>query len=122
MIALALLAAATLGLGELPPQPMPPGKCLTFLWSKTEPPLRFAMIDEAGGFVRVVLNGRPLDAPRTAPGTYALPDGTTLYVDIILVTRAGLVDGNIVESGSVRLEAPGKDATIVPVGGIRGCS
>ena len=43
---IALAAATVLGLTELPPQKPVPGRCLSFLWVKTTPPLRLAMIDE----------------------------------------------------------------------------
>lgn len=128
MIALALAAAAAaaaaaggLGLAELPPQALPPGACLTFLWTKTPLPVRIAMIDEQTGTIRVMERGRQVDAPRTAPGTYKLGN-STLFVDLVLVNRAGLTGGNIVETGSIRRETPGADTVVVAVGGIRGCA
>lgn len=120
MMLLAMLAAGAFELGELPPQRMAAGQCLTFLWTRTQPPVRIAMIDEAARAVKVQRAGRVEEAPRIRPGTYQLGD-ITLRLDLDLESRQGLKDGNIVSSGTVTLEQAGADSVVMPVAGIRGC-
>lgn len=118
MIALLLLISM---LAELPPQPMAPGQCLTFLWSRTEPPRRVAMIDERAGILRIMHDGKPLDLARTAPGAYAAGP-LQARVDLQLQTHPDVTDARIVEQGTLRLEAPGEDMLLLSVGGLSGCA
>lgn len=120
MMLLAMLAAGAFGLGELPAQQMAPGQCLTFLWTRTDPPLRIAMIDETARVIRLQRNGRVVDALRIGPGTYGLGD-LTLRLDLDLESRQGLKDGNIVTGGTITVEQDGTDSVVMSVAGIRGC-
>lgn len=120
MMLLAVLSVAAFGLGELPPQRIAAGQCLTFLWTRTEPPLRIAMVDEKARTLRLARDGRVVDAARTAPGTYQL-DALTIRLDLDLEQRPGLQDGNIVKNGTISLDQPGQDSVVMAVGGIRGC-
>jgi len=125
MIMLALLAQATLSqatlpLSELPTQKLSPGRCVTFLWTRTEPPLRIAMTDETARTLRVVHAGKLLDLAATGPMSYASSQ-LAISLDLDIQEREGMTDGAIINQGSLRLDEPGKDSIVVPVGGIRAC-
>lgn len=118
---LAMLSAAAFGLTELPQQRLDVGQCLTFLWTRTEPTVRIAMIDEKAGTIRLMRNGQLADAPRIAPGRYQL-DALTVRLDLDLEQPGGLTDGSIIRQGSISLDQPGAESVVIPVGGIRGCA
>ncbi len=111
------LAASALSLGELPPQRLEPGRCVTFLWARTNPPRRVAMLTEAPQSLRVVHRRRLLDlAPGAEWMSFASPD-LIVTLTVEFTDRAG---GSVAE-GALRLEEPGKDVIVVPVTGLRHC-
>ncbi|MGQ5702427.1 hypothetical protein ACUJ46_10295 [Sandaracinobacteroides sp. A072] len=120
MILLSALVVAALGLGEIPPQKMASGRCVTFLWTRSEPQIRIAMVDESVGVLRMRRNGRVIDLRQTAPTRYA-GHGLNVTVSVDYEQREGLSAGAVVESGALRVEAEGRDAIVVPVGGMRAC-
>ncbi len=126
MIGLALLAAALLGLTELPPQPAAPGICRTFLWTRTEAPIRIAMIDESSQTMRMQKGtgrGRQMfDIAQFAPGQFG-GHGYRVSVQLQFATGNQIQNGALIESGSMRIEDSSGtgEAIVVPVGGMRGC-
>lgn len=127
MIFLPLLAAAAsvLGLSELPPQKLEPGQCLTFLWLKRTPPMRIAMIDDSARRMRLASGKHSFDIAETAPGEYA-GNGYRIIVHLDFGSRPGMVDGAVIDSGSLRIEpmgtqTDGQMAMSFPVGGMRSC-
>jgi hypothetical protein len=109
-----------LALGELPQQSVAPGRCVLFLWSRTEPPRRVAMVDESAATLRLMLDGKPMDLARIEPGRYAAgPLAATLSADF--VDRPGMAPGSAIAEGALRLEQAGEDALVTPVGGLRSC-
>lgn len=126
MILLAVLAqmampSLVLDLGELPPQTLIPGRCVTVLWTRTEPPRRVAMADEAAQTLRIVQAGKSVDLPSTGKARYA-GSGLAITLDLDIVEREGLTSGAIINQGAMRVDTLGKDSVVVPVGGIRACS
>jgi hypothetical protein len=119
MIALFLASAVTLA--ELPPQPFPAGSgCAIFLWTRTEPPKRIAMLAERTAVLRIMPGKAPVDLARTAePGVYA-NQSLRVTLDIAILPDAALAGGDVV-GGAVRLEAGGEEQ-IMPVGGLRACN
>lgn len=111
------LAASALNLGELPPQRLEPGRCVTFLWARTNPPRRVAMLTEAPRSLRVVHNRRVVDLPPGAEFTSFASADLIITLTVELTERAG---GSVAE-GALRLEEPGQDAIVVPVAGLRTC-
>jgi hypothetical protein len=111
------LAASALNLGELPPQKLEPGRCVTFLWARTNPPRRVAMLTEVPQSLRVMHNRRVVDlAPGAGFMTFASSD-LIITLTVELTERAG---GSVAE-GALRFEEPGKDVIVVPVAGLRTC-
>jgi hypothetical protein len=125
MILLALLAQAAASMpladfAELPPQKLSGSGCVIFLWTKGKPPRRIAMADETARTLLVQYRGRPLQLASTGPTSYA-STSLSITLDLDIVGREGLSEGALISQGSMRVEEPGKDSSVVPVGGIRGC-
>jgi hypothetical protein len=122
MIALAVLATSLLGLTELPPQPAAPGRCRTFLWTRTEAPIRIAMIDESSQTMRMRKGKQMFDIAQFAPGQFG-GHGYKVSVRLEFASGGQIQNGAVIESGSMRIEpADGSgEAIVVPVGGMRGC-
>jgi hypothetical protein len=122
MSALLLLAGASiLGLTELPTQKLVPGRCVTFLWTRTETPVRLAMVDEGAQTIRLNKGRQMVDIAKAGPGRYG-GHGYDITLSLDYVDRRGLANGSVVETGSMRIETPGQDALVLPVGGMRACS
>lgn len=126
MSVLAMLAASVMGLTELPPQKPLPGRCLSFLWVKTSPPLRIAMIDETARTMRLRRGKQMLDIAEFAPGQYG-GHGYRVTVVLDFAPSPGITNGAIIDSGSMRIEqlsadgTPGGEVMSFPVGGMRSC-
>lgn len=126
MIGLALLSATLMGLTELPPQAAAPGRCRVFLWTRSEPPLRIAMIDETARTMRLARGKQLLDLAETPPGVYG-GHGYRIAANLAFAQGGQIQNGQIIESGALRIEqldasgAPAGDTLVVPVGGMRGC-
>jgi helix-turn-helix protein len=119
---LAILATGLLGLTELPPQPPAPGRCRTFLWTRTEAPVRIAMIDESSQTMRLRKGKQMFDIAQFAPNQFG-GHGYRVSVQLAFASGGQIQNGQIIESGSIRIEdASGSgEAMVVPVGGMRGC-
>lgn len=120
MILLSILMPAALGLTELPPQKLLPGRCVAFLWTRSETPTRLAMIDENARTLRMARGKQILDLPRVNPGVYA-GHGMTVTINLEFAERQGLTNGALVEAGVMRFEVPGQESLSLPVGGMRAC-
>ena len=122
MIGLGILAASLLGLTELPPQAAAPGRCRIFLWTRTEAPIRIAMIDETSQTMRMRKGKQMFDIAQFAPGEFG-GHGYRVSVRLEFAPGNQIQNGAIIESGSMRVEqtTPGGEAMVVPVGGIKGC-
>ena len=118
---LAILATSLLGLTELPPQKAEPGRCRVFLWTRTEQPLRIAMIDESTRTMRMRKGKQMFDIAEYAPGQYG-GHGYTVLVNLDFADGNAIQNGQIIRSGSMRLEQQGGETMSVPVGGMRACS
>ena len=121
MSLLAILAASVMGLTELPPQKPVPGRCLSFLWVKTTPPLRLAMIDETAKTMRLRKGKQMFDISEIAPGQYG-GHGYKVTVVLDFAPSPGITNGAIIDSGSLRIEQlAGGETMSFPVGGMRSC-
>lgn len=120
MILLSLLAPALLGLSELPPQKLVRGRCVTFLWTRTETPVRIAMVDEMARTMRLNRGRQMVDIAQQAPNFYA-GHGYMVTLTLGFTEREGLAGGTLVDGGVMRIEVPSGEAVVVPVGGMRAC-
>ncbi|MFA7440037.1 MAG: hypothetical protein WCZ66_03615 [Sphingomonadaceae bacterium] len=121
-----LIAAAAsivlpgLPLEELPQQKLESGRCVAFLWTRTTPPLRVAMIDEATSSLRIRKDSKQRDLPHSQPGYYRASD-ISIRVDLDFAPGSTIPNGEIIRQGAIRIEQPGKDTLVMPVGGVRAC-
>ncbi|MGL6042620.1 MAG: hypothetical protein ACRC1J_01735 [Sandaracinobacteroides sp.] len=122
MIAIAVAAASLLGLTELPPQAAAPGTCRTFLWTRTETPIRIAMIDERSQTMRMRKGKQMFDIATIAPGEFG-GHGYKVTVTLKFAENSQIQNGQLITSGAMRIEQlqGGGEALVVPVGGMRGC-
>ena len=122
MIGLGVLAASLLGLTELPPQAAAPGRCRIFLWTRTEAPIRIAMIDETSQTMRMRKGKQMFDIAQFAPGEFG-GHGYRVAVRLEFASGSQIQNGAVIESGSMRIEqtTQGGEAIVVPGGGMRGC-
>lgn len=114
------LSVASLGLQEIPQQKLEPGQCVTILWSKGSPPLRFAMIDERSQTLLLRRNRRDVTLSATSPARYE-GDGLKIGVDLSFRDTQGIADGAVIDSGAIEIATADGEALILPVGGIRAC-
>jgi hypothetical protein len=119
---LGLAVASLLGLTELPPQAAAPGRCRIFLWTRTEAPIRIAMIDETSQTMRMRKGKQMFDIAQFAPGEFG-GHGYKVSVRLDFAPGNQIQNGAIIESGAMRIEqtSGGAEAVVVPVGGMRGC-
>lgn len=116
-----LTAVSIMGLTELPAQKLAAGRCVTFLWTRTETPVRIAMLDEAAQTMRLNKGKQMMDIARIAPSRYA-GYGYDITVTLEYSDRRGLANGSVVDAGAMRIEMQGQDAMVLPVGGMRACN
>ena len=114
--------AFALGKTELPSQKPVPGRCLSFLWVKTTPPLRLAMIDETARTMRMRKGKQMFDIAEIAPSQYG-GHGYRVTVVLNYAPSPGITNGAIIDNGSMRIEQlqPGGEVMSFPVGGMRSC-
>jgi len=128
--ALALIAAVSpLGLGELPPQVLPPNSCAMFLWDRASEK-RVVMAVSTPAMVRVIRGGKSVDLPQSmADGTPVLgfspkarygdaSFGVGLDLDIVPSEGGGAV----IRNGAVTVTQADGSAVVAPVAGLVGCS
>lgn len=114
------LSIATLGLSDLPQQKLEPGRCVSMLWSKAQPPMRIAMVDERAQTLLLRRNRKDVLLPATGPTSYA-GDGLTVTIDLSFRPSQGITDGAVIDTGSMEIADASGEALILPVGGIRAC-
>ena len=114
------LSVATLGLSDLPPQKLEAGQCVTMLWSKGQPPIRIAMVDEKAQALQLQRNRRTVSLPATGPASYA-GEGLAVTLDLSFRQTDAISNGAVVETGSMEITDASGEALILPVGGMRAC-
>jgi hypothetical protein len=112
-------------------QPLTPGRCGLFLWSKTERPVFILYATENPAQALVRINGRDRKLARKATSGESLlghyekqtfsADKYNLDVDLTYVRDSKMVDGAMIERGVMRSRDAKGAVTIVPVGGMIGC-
>ncbi len=120
MLSILALSVASLGLQDLPQQKIAPGQCVIMLWSKAQPPLRIAMIDEQRQTLLLQRNRRAVTLAASGPSHYS-GDGLSIGVDLVFRDGAAVSNGAIIDSGSIDITAADGETLVLPVGGIRAC-
>lgn len=126
---LALLLQVSLG--AIGKQALPPAGCAAFLWTAAEPRQLVAMATAEPGSLRVVLDGKTVDLPRTAAegaaarglaavSRYATGE-VSASLELSAIERPDLRDGALAPEALLTVSQVGKDAIVMPVAGIIGC-
>ncbi|MGE0046961.1 MAG: hypothetical protein AB7J28_01425 [Hyphomonadaceae bacterium] len=118
-------------LTALSPQPLEPGRCGLFLWSRSEQPAFVFVAYDQPAEARVRAGERSLSLPRTdfsgerQSGHFehqTFSDGRlTLAVDLRFDPERQIRSGTVVESGVIRVRNREGWETVVPVGGMVAC-
>ena len=147
MIALALILAGQVAAAAPPADPGPnpgpgplaaigqqklPAKgCAAYLWNVDGNRQMVAMAVADPAQIRIAIDGKPTDfalSTQTAPigfgfggvGIYRGGD-VTATLDMAIATRADISAGATVTAATLRIDRPGRDTIVVPVGGLIGC-
>lgn len=129
MIGLLLLQAT---LGAIGRQALPPTGCAVYLWTRADAPQLVGMAAAEPGVLRLRIDGKPLDLPRTgaegatargfaAVSRYAA-GAVSATLELVAVDRPDLSDGALVQEAMLTLGETGRDATVTPLGGLIGCA
>ena len=126
MIALFLLQAT---LGPIGQQPLPATGCAAYLWSVSDRELVAMAAPER---LRIQLNGKTLDLPRTAAdGTAGLGLAATTHyqagevaatLELTVSDRGDVAKGAWVPEATLTVAPAGRDAIVTPLGGMVGCA
>jgi hypothetical protein len=119
-------------LGDLPRQALPARGCAAYLWTAGDTHRFVALAGADPASLRLSIDGAVADLPRigqeggttfglAATTRYGLRD-ISVTLDLTIESRPGLSGGAAVPSGTLRLERPGRDGVVVPVGGLVGCA
>ena len=135
MIALALLAAATIEgtpLGVLDRQALPAKGCAAYLFTADGTRRFVAMAGAEDGRLRLVVDGATLDAARAdqsgasgygfAATTKYRAAGVTATLELTTESRGDLTAGATVPQATLRIDREEKDGIAVPLVGLIGCA
>lgn len=125
-----------LPIAVLPPQTLPAEGCAAYLFSTGKTRALVAMVNPGGaaggGTLRLALDGPPADYARvrqTGDAGYGFASVTeyrgaevTATLDLAIRTRGDVTQGAIVEAATLRIDRPGKDTIVLPLGGLIGCA
>jgi hypothetical protein len=120
-----------LPLGVLPAQDLPAKGCAAYLFSTGQTRALATMATAEPGSLRLVLDGRVIDLPRTgaegnatlglAPTTTYAAGGVTATLTLTIEQRATLTAGAAVPIATLRLDRAGQDSIAMPLAGLLGC-
>lgn len=127
-------AAANAGpgpLGAIGTQKLPAKGCAAYLWSMDAGRQLVAMATADPAQVRLAIDGKASDYAMTtqSPAIGFGFGGVTQYrgsdvtatLDMAVAVRADISAGATVTSATLRIDRPGRDTIVMPVGGLIGC-
>ena len=121
-----------LPIAGLPRQAMPTQGCAAYLFSNGKTRTLVAMARAEPPTLRMAIDGTTADYSRgvqmgtagfgfAATTEYRAGD-VTATLDLTVQTRRDLSQGAVVDSGTLRIDRPGKDSIVLPVAGLIGCA
>lgn len=121
-----------LPIGALPQQALPARGCAAYLFSTGTTRVLAAMATADPATLRLVIDGRTVDLPRTgatgaatlglnAEGVYRGGD-VVATVQMTIELRQNLTAGAAVPSATLRLDREGRDSVVMPLAGLVGCA
>jgi hypothetical protein len=137
LFTLALQAAAPptmidgVPLGAIGTQALPARGCAAYMWNVAGTRQLVAMAGADPAQLRIAVDGKVKDYARTSQsgaggfGFAAVTEyrggDVTATLDMTITTRGDLAQGATVMPASLRIERPGHDTVVLPVGGLIGC-
>ncbi|GAA4214930.1 hypothetical protein GCM10022253_08540 [Sphingomonas endophytica] len=121
-----------LPIGALPQQALPARGCAAYLFSTGTTRTLAAMATADPATLRLVLDGKTIDLPRTgatgaaqlglnAESVYRAGD-VVATVQMTVELRQNLTAGAAVPVATLRLDREGRDTVVVPLAGLVGCA
>lgn len=121
-----------LPIGAIPQQQLPAKGCVAFLWSRTPSHALVAMAVADPATIRLTVDGKVQDFARTAgrgDGGYGFAltseyqgGDVTATLELGFAAGAEMPGGARIADSTLRIDRPGRDTVIVPVGGLIGCA
>ncbi len=118
-------------LGAIGQQKLPAKGCAAYLWSMDAGRQLVAMATADPAQIRLAIDGRTTDFAVTtqSPAIGFGFGGVTQYrggdvtatLDMAVAVRADISAGATVTSATLRIDRPGRDTIVMPVGGLIGC-
>ena len=118
-------------LGAIGKQRLPAKGCAAYLWSMDAARQLVAMATADPAQIRLTVDGKTTDyamATQSAAIGFGF-GGVTVYrggdvtatLDMAVAVRADISAGATVTSATLRIDRPGRDTVVMPVGGLIGC-
>ena len=120
-----------LPIGAVPKQDLPARGCAAYLWTRGPSQAMIAMAVADPATIRLTIDGRVQDFAMTAQngmGGYGFSHTTeyrggdvTATLDMTISNETSMTGGARIGDATLRVERPGRDALVVPAGGLIGC-
>lgn len=121
-----------LPIGAIPQQDMPAKGCAAFLWTRGPSQALIAMALADPATIRLTIDGKVQDFAMSAQngtGGYGFSRSieykggdVTATLDMTIAGETSLQGGARINEATLRIERPGRDAIVVPAGGLIGCA
>lgn len=121
-----------LPIGAIPKQDLPAKGCAAFLWTRGPSQAMIAMAVADPATIRLTIDGKVQDfamSMQNGTGGYGFSHTTeykggdvTATLDMTITNETSLQGGARVNEATLRIERPGRDAIVVPAGGLIGCA
>ena len=118
-------------LGAIGKQKLPAKGCAAYLWSMDAARQLVAMASADPAQIRLTVDGKTTDYAMAtqSPAIGFGFGGVTVYrggdvtatLDMAVAVRADISAGATVTSATLRIDRPGRDTVVMPVGGLIGC-
>ena len=118
-------------LGAIGQQKLPAKGCAAYLWSMDAGRQLVAMATADPAQIRLAIDGKTTDYAMTTQSsaigfgfggvTQYRGGDVTATLDMAVAVRADISAGATVTSATLRIDRPGRDTIVMPVGGLIGC-
>jgi hypothetical protein len=120
-----------LPIGAIPKQELPAKGCAAFLWTRGPSHALVAMAVAETPALRIAIDGKIQDYALSAQhgtGGYGFSESSEYRGGDVTATLDLQIDASAVQGGArlgdstLRIDRPGRDSVVVPVGGMIGCA